>query len=136
MDFYLGELNDIRINKNDHLYVIIDNDYKFNITRKNIVIPFDCIFSYNGEDEITYYNNVASKMKTAGFNGFMNWVIECNNNFSNYTYHDDNDRPVIYKAIVLLSNNDIVKHYIETIFTHFGFAINKYCVKIEYFVSA
>lgn len=129
MDFYFACLNDIRNNKSDHLYVIIDGKYKNNI--KNIVIPDDCIFSFNNEDENTYYNTVANKMKNAGFDGFIDWITRCINDFSNYVYHDEYDKPVIYKSVIFVSDNNTQKLYMQNIFNNFGFSINEYTQKME-----
>lgn len=131
MTFYLGCPDDIRINKNTNLYIVIDNNYRVNLNRKNIVVPIDCIFSYNNEDENSYYKNVAHKMRNAGFNGFMDWATKCINDFSNYTYHDEFDRPIIYDSIIFISDNEKCKEYIKNIFNNFGFSINNYSIKRE-----
>lgn len=131
MNFYVGNINDVYINANDHLYVIIDNNCNVTPNRKNIVLPYKCIFASDTDDEVHYYNNVAKNMRGAGYDGFMDWVTKCINSFSVDIYHDDNDKPIIYNSIIFLTNNDMIKTYIRNIFNNFGFNIDNYNIKLK-----
>ena len=95
MNFYICNNNVIDKIQNDELCVLIDN-LRCTHHRKNIIIPFDGIFSYNGEQEIEFYNIVANKMRKAGFDGFRDWIEKCMYEFSNHIYYDDNEKPIKY----------------------------------------
>ena len=129
MNFYFLDNFNITI-KNDELYILLDN-HKYNSNYNNLIIPYDGIFTYNNEDENDFYLNVASRMRKAGFNGFLDWISKCINEFSNHIYYDNNDRPIKYKSVVFITKNSNLKKYIKSIFNNFGFIINDYHIKNE-----
>lgn len=129
MNFYFLDNYNITI-KNDELYILLDN-HKYSSNYNNLIIPYDGIFTYNNEDENDFYLNVASRMRRAGFNGFLDWISKCINEFSNHIYYDNNDRPIKYKSVVFITKNSNLKKYIKNIFNNFGFVITDYHIKNE-----
>lgn len=127
MQFNFCKLSDIFKLSYDNLVVIIDKDYDNHLNHiltKNIVIPHNSIFDYDNEAENDFYIAVANRMKSAGFNGFMDWISKVINSFNNDVYHDENDKLIIYKQITFATDNDIQKTLINKIFSNFGFSIN------------
>lgn len=129
MNFYFLDNYNITI-KNDELYILLDN-HKYNSNYSNLIIPYNGIFTYNNEDENDFYLNVASRMRRAGFNGFLDWISKCINEFSNHIYYDNSDRPIKYKSVVFITKNSNLKKYIKNIFNNFGFVITDYHIKNE-----
>lgn len=125
MNFYFANVEHINKFSNTDLCVLLDN-VNLNVSKCNIVVPYSGIFEFNNESENDYYLIVAKRMKSAGFDGFMDWITKLINEFNTHIYHDEFDKPITYKSIVFLTDTDVVKRYINNIFTNFGFQIKDF----------